>query len=348
LSAELTIGKRSIGTAHPPFVIAELSGNHNRSLERAIALVEAAASAGADAIKLQTYTADTLTMPGVHRIDNPESPWNGRELHELYAEASTPWEWHETIFTRAQQLGMLAFSSPFDESAVDFLETLDVPAYKIASFENEHYPLIRKAVASGKPLIMSTGVIGRTALDESVSYLRKVGCTGFALLKCTSTYPASTSTINLHTIADLRDRYHCHVGLSDHTLGIGVPVAAVALGARIIEKHLTLCRADGGVDSSFSLEPGELAALVTESHRAWEALGKVTYDLSEKDQAQIIFKRSIYAARALPAGHRIGENDLRVIRPSNGLHPRHYERILGLALLKPIGEGEPLREDHLP
>jgi len=347
MSAEFTIGKRTIGTAQPPFVIAELSGNHNRSLERAIALVEAAASAGADAIKLQTYTADTLTMPGIHRIDNPDSPWNGRELHELYAEASTPWNWHETIFARARELGMLAFSSPFDESAVDFLETLDVPAYKIASFENEHYPLIRKVAACGKPLIMSTGVITRTALDESVGYLRKLGCTEFALLKCTSTYPASVSTINLHTIADLQNRYGCQVGLSDHTLGIGVPIAAVALGAGLIEKHLTLCRADGGVDSSFSLEPQELAALVSESRRAWEALGKVTYKLSEKEQAQSLFKRSIYAARDLPAGHRIGAKDLRVIRPSCGLHPRDYERVQGVALRKAISEGEPLRDEHL-
>jgi len=347
MNAELIIANRPIGKAHPPFVIAELSGNHNRSLERAMALVEAAASAGADAIKLQTYTADTLTMPGAHRIDNPDSPWNGRELHELYTEASTPWEWHEAIFARARKLGMLAFSSPFDESAVDFLETLDVPAYKIASFENEHQPLMRKVAACGKPLIMSTGVITHDALDESVGFLREVGCTEFALLKCTSTYPASPSTINLHTITDLKNRYHCHVGLSDHTLGIGVPVAAVALGARIIEKHLTLRRADGGVDSSFSLEPEEFAALVNESRRAWKALGKVTYELSEKEQAQLFFKRSIYAARNLPAGHRIGLNDLRVIRPSSGLHPRHYERVQGLTLRKAIGEGEPLRSEHL-
>lgn len=347
MNPTFAIAGRNIGPDTPPFVIAEMSGNHNQSLDRALALIDAAADAGAHAIKLQTYTADTITMPGAYRIMDQDSLWNGLELHTLYKQAYTPWEWHSALFDRAKQRNIIAFSSPFDESAVDFLETLNVPAYKIASFENEHYPLLRKVVATGKPLIMSTGVIEQTALDATVSYLRSLGAYNFMLLKCTSTYPASAETTNLRTIPDMATRYGCQVGLSDHTMGIGVALAAVALGATVIEKHFTLRRADGGVDSAFSLEPEELSALVSESKNAWLALGKVTYALTEKEIRQTIFKRSIYADRDMAAGHVIGSADIRVIRPALGLHPRFFDGTIGLTLAKPIRRGEPLLLDHL-
>ena len=305
------------------------------------------ADAGAHAIKLQTYTADTITMPGAYQIRDSNSLWNGLELHTLYQQAYTPWEWHPALFERAKQRGLIAFSSPFDESAVDFLESLDVPAYKIASFENEHYPLLRRVVATGRPLIISTGVIEQAALDETIAYLRHLGARDFMLLKCTSTYPASPENTNLRTIPDMAMRYGCQVGLSDHTMGIGVAIAAVALGATVIEKHFTLRRTDGGVDSAFSLEPEEIAALVTESERAWMALGQVSYNLSEKENKQTVFKRSIYADRDMPAGHVIGLGDIRVIRPALGLHPREFDAAFGRALTRPIRRGEPLLAEHL-
>ncbi|MBP6852984.1 MAG: pseudaminic acid synthase [Rhodoferax sp.] len=342
MTNNFSIAGRSIGPGAAPFIIAEMSGNHNQSLDRALALVDAAADAGAHAIKLQTYTADTITMPGAHRIDDKGSLWNGQELHALYTQAHTPWEWHAPIFARARARGLIAFSSPFDETAVDFLESLDVPAYKIASFENEHFPMMRKVVETGKPFIMSTGVINQPDLDASVAYLRSLGASNFVLLKCTSTYPASPAHTNLRTIPDMAARYGCQVGLSDHTMGVGVSVAAVAFGATVIEKHFTLRRADGGVDSAFSLEPHELASLVTESERAWQALGRVSYTLSDKEMAQTIFKRSIYADRDLPAGHRITQGDIRVVRPAKGLHPRHFEATFGRVLARAIRKGEPL------
>ncbi len=347
MSTTFTIAGRHIGPEASPFIIAEMSGNHNQSLDRALALVDAAADAGAHAIKLQTYTADTITMPGAYAIQDDGSLWNGLELHTLYQQAHTPWQWHAPIFARAKERGMIAFSSPFDETAVDFLETLNVPAYKIASFENEHYPLIKKVVATGKPIIMSTGVINRTELDASVAYLRSLGARDFVLLKCTSTYPALPENTNLRTIPDMAARYHCQVGLSDHTMGIGAAVAAVALGATVIEKHFTLRRADGGVDSAFSLEPEEVAALVTETERAWSALGVVTYDLSAKERAQTVFKRSIYVVRDLPAGHQLGPGDIRVIRPAKGLHPREFDATHGRILSRAIRKGEPLTIDCL-
>ncbi|QHE83764.1 pseudaminic acid synthase [Hydrogenophaga sp. BPS33] len=341
------IAGRRIGPDSPPFIIAEMSGNHNQSLDRALALVDAAADAGAHAVKLQTYTADTITMPGAHLIEDGNSLWNGMELHALYKMAYTPWEWHAPLFERAKQRGMLAFSSPFDETAVDFLESLDVPAYKIASFENEHYPLMRKVVETGKPFIMSTGVIGQEELDASVAYLRSLGAKDFVLLKCTSTYPASPETTNLRTIPDMAARYGCQVGLSDHTMGIGAAVASVALGATVIEKHFTLRRADGGVDSAFSLEPEEIAALVQESERAWRALGSVNYVLSDKEKKQTVFKRSIYANRDLEAGHTIVAGDIRVVRPAKGLHPREFDRTHGRLLARDIKKGSPLTESDL-
>ncbi len=347
MSFSFSIAGRRIGHDVTPFIIAEMSGNHNQSLDRAIALVDAAAASGAHAIKLQTYTADTITIPGAYRIDDSASLWNGEELHTLYQKAHTPWEWHATIFQRAKEKGLIAFSSPFDETAVDFLESLDVPAYKIASFENEHYPLIKKVIQTGKPFIMSAGVIEQEALDESIAYIRSLGAKDFVLLKCTSTYPSSPEHTNLRTIPDMATRYGCQVGLSDHTMGIGAAVAAVALGATLIEKHFTLRRADGGVDSAFSLEPEEVASLVTETERAWMALGEVSYTLREREKTQTVFKRSIYADRDLPAGHVLCVGDIRVIRPALGLHPREFESAHGRRLVKPIRRGEPLTYEHL-
>ena len=346
MSNVLHIAGRRISQDMPPFIIAEMSGNHNQSLDRALALVDAAADAGAHAIKLQTYTADTITMPGAYVIDDGNSLWNKMELHTLYKEAHTPWEWHAPIFERAKRRGMIAFSSPFDETAVEFLESLEAPAYKIASFENEHYPLMRKIVETGKPFIMSTGVINQSELDSSIAYLRSLGATNFILLKCTSTYPASAENTNLRTIPDMATRYGCQVGLSDHTMGIGVSVASVAFGATVIEKHFTLKRADGGVDAAFSLEPEEVAALVKETERAWHALGKVTYTLSEKEQAQVVLKRSIYANRDLEAGHQIEEGDIRIIRPAKGLHPREFLGLHGRTLTRAIKTGMPLTDEY--
>lgn len=347
MMSSFAIAGRRIGPDAPPFIVAEMSGNHNQSLDRALALVDASADAGVHAVKLQTYTADTITMPGTYRIDDATSLWNGRELHTLYRQAYTPWDWHAAIFERARRRGLIAFSSPFDESAVDFLESLDVPAYKIASFENEHWPLIRKVVETGKPFIISTGVIEKPALDDTVSYIRSLGATDFALLKCTSTYPSSPEHTNLRTIPDMAARYGCQVGLSDHTMGIGAAIAAVAFGAPIIEKHFTLSRADGGIDSAFSLEPEEVAALVIETERAWQALGEVSYTLRERERAQTVFKRSVYAERDLPAGHVIAPGDIRVVRPARGLHPKEFESTHGRTVARLVRRGEPLTDECL-
>lgn len=338
-----SIGGRPIGHAHLPLVIAELSGNHNGSLERALAIVEAAAAAGAHAIKLQTYTADTMTIPGAHRITDPASPWFGRELHELYQEAYTPWEWHQPIFERAQQLGMLAFSSPFDETAVNFLESLDVPAYKIASLENNDWPLLRRVASTGKPVIMSTGASTLSEVADAVAVLREAGCRELVLLKCTSTYPATPATTNLRTIPHLAQLFpDCLIGLSDHTGGIGVAVAAVALGATVVEKHLTLRRSDGGVDAAFSLEPVEMAALVTETERAWQGMGVIQYDFQQAEATARAHKRSVYVARAIAKGEVYSTQNLRVIRPGDGLPPRFYDALLGKPARQALDAGTPL------
>ena len=306
MNTSITIGNRQVGQDHPPFVIAEMSGNHNQSLDRALAIVEAAAKAGAHALKLQTYTADTMTLDideGEFYIEDPNSLWKGASLHKLYQLAYTPWEWHAPIFKRANELGMLAFSTPFDESAVDFLESLDVPCYKIASFENTDLPLIRKVAATGKPMIISTGMASVAELDESVRTAREAGCKDLILLKCTSTYPATPENTNIRTIPHLRDLFGTEVGLSDHTMGTGVSVASVALGATVIEKHFTLSRAEGGVDSAFSMEPAEMASLVLESERAWQALGRITYGAaSAQEEKSKVYRRSLYISRDLQAG----------------------------------------------
>jgi len=346
----IQIAGRPIGPEHPPFVIAEMSGNHNQSLERALSIVEAAAQAGAHAIKLQTYTADTITLDvrgGSFEISDPDSLWSGQNLHDLYKQAYTPWEWHAPIMERARELGLICFSSPFDETAVDFLQELDVPAFKIASFENNHLPLIRKAAATGKPLIISTGMASLGELEQAVAAAREAGCRDLVLLKCTSTYPASPATTNIRTIPHLRELFGCEVGLSDHTMGVGVAVAAVALGATVVEKHFTLSRADGGVDSAFSLEPHDLAALVQESERAWQALGEVRYGPTEAEQRSLVFRRSIYVAANIAEGEAFTPENLRIVRPGHGAPPYLLEQLLGRKARRSYRSGTPLNLDQL-
>lgn len=350
MSHSIRIGAREIGRDHPPFVIAEMSGNHNQSLERAMEIVDAAAQSGAHALKLQTYTADTMTLDldeGSFHIGDPESPWSGTSLYELYQQAHTPWDWHGQIMARARERGMLAFSTPFDDSAVDFLEQLDVPCYKIASFENTHLPLIRRVAATGKPMIVSTGMATIAELDETVRAARDAGCRDLVLLKCTSTYPASPENTNIVTIPHLRELFGCEVGLSDHTMGIGVSVASVVLGATVIEKHFTLNRADGGVDSTFSMEPAELAQLVIETKRAWQALGRVTYGPTEAEHSSIRFRRSLYVVEDLVAGQELSEQNLRAVRPGDGLPPKYLESLIGRKVNRSVSKGTPVTWDML-
>jgi pseudaminic acid synthase len=342
---EIDIAGRLVGPKQKPFIIAEMSGNHNQSLERALAIVDAAAAAGADAIKLQTYTADTMTLPGAFTIEDENSLWKGRELYDLYKEAYTPWEWHKPLFERAKEHGMIAFSSPFDETAVDFLEELDAPVYKIASFENTDHPLLRKVAATGKPVIMSTGAATVQEVAEAVQVLRDAGCRELILLKCTSTYPSTPENTNLLTIPHMRELYDVQVGLSDHTMGVGAAVAAVALGATVIEKHFTLRRSDGGVDSAFSLEPEELKMLVVESERAWLAMGHVQYGVQKAEEKSRLFKRSVYAAQDIKAGDVLTKDNIRVIRPGLGLAPKHYDELLGKHAGTNIKAGTPLTWD---
>lgn len=346
----MKIADRIIGAIARPYLIAEMSGNHNQSLDRALAIVDAAAGAGADAIKLQTYTAATMTLdvraPGFV-IDDPKSLWSGRQLYELYEEAHTPWDWHGPIVQRAARHGMHCFSTPFDETAVDFLETLGVPAYKIASFENTDLPLIRKVAATGKPMIISTGMASLAEIDEAVRAARDAGCKDLVLLKCTSTYPATPENTNLRTIPNLREAFGCEVGLSDHTMGCGVAVAAVAFGASVIEKHFTLRRADGGVDSSFSLEPEEFKLLRIESERAWQGLGDVTYGGTKAEEKSRAFRRTLYVARDMKAGERLTAENLRIVRPGFGLPPKYYDTLLGKRINRDAVAGTPLQWDLL-
>jgi len=344
---EINLGGITFGAHHKPFIIAEMSGNHNQSLERALSIVDAAANAGAHAIKLQTYTADTMTMKGAFTITDKSSLWNGRELYDLYKEAATPWEWHGPLFQRAKEKGIVAFSSPFDETAVDFLESLNVPLYKIASFENTDWPLLKKVAQTGKPVIMSTGASKLADIDESVSVLRENGCTQLVLLKCTSTYPASPENTNLHTIPHLQQLFNCIIGLSDHTLGIGASVAAVALGASVIEKHFTLNREDGGVDSTFSLEPDELRSLVVESERAFLALGEISYGVQKAEEKSLLFKRSLYIAKDMKKGEILSVENIKVIRPGLGIAPKNLNTILGRKVNKDVRAGTPLTFDLL-
>ncbi|WP_292781441.1 pseudaminic acid synthase [Methylophilus sp. UBA6697] len=346
----IEICDRRIGHDAPPFIIAEMSGNHNHSLERAIAIVESAAKSGAHGLKIQTYTPDTMTLDlneNEFYIGDPDNPWSGTSLYKLYAEAYTPWEWHKPIFDRAAELGLIAFSTPFDYTSVDFLESLNVPCYKIASFENTDLPLIRRVASTGKPLIISTGMASLSELDETVRAAREAGCKDLILLKCTSTYPASPENTNILTIPHMKQLFNCEVGLSDHTMGIGVSVASVALGATVIEKHFTLSRADGGVDSAFSMEPAEMSALVTETERAWHALGKINYGPTEAEGKSLQYRRSLYVTNDLKAGDVLTTTNVRAIRPGLGLPTKYLETLLGKKVNQPIPRGTALNWDMI-
>ncbi len=341
---------RMIGPKHRPYIIAEMSGNHNGSLERALQIVDEAALAGADALKVQTYTAETMTLNLSERefkIDDHDSLWAGRSLYDLYDEAHTPWDWHKPIFERCAEKGMIGFGTPFDSTAVDFLESIGNPVYKIASFENIDLPLIEKVASTGKPIIISTGMASVAEIDETVSTARTGGCEDLILLKCTSAYPANPSTINLRTIPHLRDMFDLHVGLSDHTMGLAVSLASVALGATVIEKHFTLSRTDGGVDSAFSLEPNELKTLVEESTTAWRALGQIYYGVTEKEKKSLQFRRSLYVASDVQEGEMFTIDNIRAIRPGFGLPPKFISSFVGKKARKQIRKGTPVSWDLL-
>ncbi|MSQ57470.1 MAG: pseudaminic acid synthase [Limnohabitans sp.] len=345
---QVRIDKQMIGKSHSPFIIAEMSGNHNQSIERALEIVEAAAKTGAHALKIQTYKPDTMTLDLDERefhISDPKSLWTGTSLYKLYEQAYTPWEWHEAIFRKAKELGIIAFSTPFDDSAVDFLESLDVPCYKIASFENTDIPLIQRVAATGKPLIISTGMATIAELDETVRAARTAGCKDLILLKCTSTYPATADNTNILTISHMRDMFNCEVGLSDHTMGVGVSVASVALGATVIEKHFTLNRADGGVDSTFSMEPAEMSQLVLETERAWQALGHVSYGPTMAEEKSIVFRRSLYVVEDVKAGQKLTKQNVRAIRPGLGLAPKYLSKVLNQKVSRDVTKGTALSWD---
>ena len=344
-SHAITIAGCTIGEQHPPFVIAEMSGNHNQSLERALEIVEAAAATGVQALKLQTYTAEMMTLnidSGDFAITDEKSLWKGQSLYSLYEQAHTPLEWHRPILDRCRELGIIAFSTPFDPSAVDFLEEFEVPAYKIASFENTDLALIRRVAQTGKPMIVSTGMASIADLDETVRTARAAGCNDLVLLKCTSSYPASPENSNVRTIPHLKELFGTQVGLSDHTMGVGAAVAAVALGATVVEKHFTLRRADGGVDSAFSLEPEEMKALVIESKRAWQSLGLVSYGQSDVEKRSLQFRRSLYIAEDVKAGETLTQKNLRAIRPGHGLSPKYMDRLLGKRVNADAKKGTPM------
>ena len=346
----ILIAGRPVGPDTIPFVIAEMSGNHNQSLDRALQLVDAVVSAGAHALKLQTASPDGLTLDvdsPDFLISDPDSLWYGRNLYSLYQEAVTPWGWHKQIFDYCRSKGIIAFSSPFELKAVDFLEELNVPCYKIASFELVDLQLIRRVAQTGKPIIMSTGMATLSDIELAVNTARAAGNHQIILLKCTSTYPSNPSDSNLLTIPHLRQAFGTQVGLSDHTMGVGVPCAAVALGATVVEKHFTLSRAEGGVDAAFSLEPHELKLLVEETARAWQAMGEVRYGGSEKEQASLKFRRSIYVSEDIEAGAVLTPENIRVIRPGFGLQPKFIDTLIGLRVNKPLKKGTAMAWEHI-
>lgn len=346
----MQIGNYNISINNAPFIIAEMSANHNQSIDRAIKIIETAAQCGAHAVKLQTYTADTITIDhsgGLFDIEDENSLWKNRNLYKLYQEAHTPWEWHEALYKCAAENNIIIFSTPFDDTAVDFLEKLNSPAYKIASFENNHLPLLKKVAQTGKPVIMSTGVSSLSGLAESVDILRKNNCNDLVLLKCTSNYPANPLNSNLKSIPHLKALFNCEVGLSDHTMGIGVPIAATALGATVIEKHFCLSRAEGGVDSAFSLEPNELKNLVVETERAWQSLGIVQYGIQPTENTSLLFKRSIYVIKDIQQGEKFSYENIRIIRPGDGLHPRYFEQLIGNTARVSLAKGTPLSWDKI-
>lgn len=345
---ELSIAGRAIGPAHPPYMIAELSANHNGSLEAAFQIIDAAAAAGADAVKIQTYTADTITLD-----DNgpdfwiSEGKWAGQSLHQLYKAAHTPWDWHPALFARARARGVTMFSSPFDSTAVDLLEDLNAPAYKIASFEAVDLALIRYAAATGKPLVISTGMADADEIAEAIAAARDGGCTQLAILHCVSGYPAPAADYNLRTIPDMIARFGLVTGLSDHTLDNTTAIAAVALGASIVEKHVTRDRNGGGPDDSFSLEPPELARLCTDARTAWSALGQADYGLKSSERGNAQFRRSLYFVRPLAAGEVITPDAVRSVRPGFGAAPKHLERIIGHRMLVDVAAHAPVRLDQI-
>ena len=340
------IKNRNIGTKYKPFIIAEMSGNHNQSLNKALKIVDAAAKCGVDAIKLQTYTADTITLNMSNKeftINSKKSLWNGRSLHSLYKEAYTPWEWHKDIFQRAKKNNILCFSSPFDESSVDFLESLNTPFYKIASPECVDIQLIKKVAKTKKPMIISTGMATKKEIFEAVETAKKYGCKNLALLKCTSTYPAPEEEINLNTINNMRKIFKCEVGLSDHTLGIGIPLAAISMGASIIEKHFTISRKDKGVDSTFSSEPHEFKTLVDESKKIFKSFGKVKYGPTKSEKNSIKFRRSIYVVKNIKKNELISKDNIKSIRPSSGMKTKFFDDVIGMVARNDIKRGVPLK-----
>lgn len=336
--------------SQPPLIIAEFSGNHNQDISLAMQMLEEAANAGVHAIKLQTYTADSMTLDVTAKgfvIEEEESLWHGESLYNLYQKAATPYDWHSKIFERAKELGLLAFSSPFDQNAVDFLDGLGVPCFKIASFELTDLPLIKAAASKGKPLIMSTGMATEQEIHEAVQTANAAGCEDLILLKCTSTYPASPANTNLLTIPDIKSRFQCLVGLSDHTTGIGAAVASIALGACVIEKHFVLDRTAGGVDAAFSLEPQEFKLLVEESKRAWEAIGEVKYGGSQAEEDSKQYRRSIYVSKSVKEGDIFGPDNLKIVRPAFGLPPKYWEEIQGLTASTNLEPGTALKWEHI-
>jgi pseudaminic acid synthase len=345
MSSEITIGSRKIGPKHPPFIVAEISGNHNGSLENAFKLVDEAKKAGVHAIKLQTYTPDTITLDvreGEFLVSHPKSLWKGRNLYDLYQEAHTPWDWHKPIFDRCKKLGLIAFSTPFDETAVDFLEELNVPCYKIGSLEIVDLPLIKKAAQTGKPMIISIGAATLAETGEAVEVARQAGCKNLILLKCNKVYPAQPIDSHINTLPHLAACFNTLVGISDHTLSLGVAIASVALGSCLIEKHFTFSRAAGGVDSAFSLEPAEFKTLVEESKNAWEALGKIQYDPLESEKPEIAFRPSLYFVEDIAAGEVVQSHHVRSVRPGKGLPPKEFDHVIGLKLLMSVKKGTPV------
>ena len=351
MNKEIIINKNyKIGKNHKPFIIAEMSANHNQSLKRALKIVRAAYKCGADAIKLQTYTPDTLTLDIKKReflIKDKKSLWKGKSLYELYKKAYTPWEWHKPIMKLAKKLGIICFSTPFDETAVDFLEKLKVPIYKIASFESTHLPLIKKVASTGKPIIISTGLASVNEIHDAVKAARSSGCKKIILLKCTSNYPASVKNSNILTIPHMKNKFKCEVGLSDHTLGIGAAIAAVANGATVIEKHLTLKRKEGGVDSSFSIETEDLKKLVIETNRAWKSLGKISYGPTKEEKSSIIFRRSIYVTKNIKSGAKLSKENIRIIRPGLGLAPKYFKKLIGRKIKCNLSKGTALKWEFI-
>lgn len=345
----MKIDKRIISENQPPFIIAELSANHNNSIKRTLNLIDEAKRAGADAVKIQTYTADTMTLKSNSKdflINDKKSLWHGQYLYQLYQKGSMPWEWHQEIFSMSKKKKIFCFSTPFDETAVDFLNKFKVPAFKIASFENNHFPLIKKIIDCKKPVIISLGLTKIKDIEDILKIFKKNRYNNFALLKCTSSYPALVSDSNIMTIAHLKKKFNVEIGLSDHTPGIGAAVASVVYGASIIEKHFTLNKKSGGLDDSFSIEPDELNNLVVESRRAWESKGKVYYGVSKSEKKSLIFKRSIYAFKEIKKGEKFSRNNIKIVRPSYGIAPKYFDKILGKKSLKYIKEATPIKKNY--